>query len=720
MSASQSKTLWSKSSSLCLAKLPAGVQSAVTVALVFGFAAGPAVYAAAPSADRGVPSVLKWQQLPDLGPTGPTSMVVFAQWPPAAGTGVVAANDFLCTMTGPITEIHVWGGWYGDWVPADLTFVLSIHDNVPLARGGGGGPGDLLWMREFSQVEFTAQPYAKVDEGFYDPSGPYYEPFTDTVCWEYVFYVPAGEQFTQQGTPGDPVTYWLDVQALPGEEAYFGWKTTTLADQWNSMSFWTEGSEPTAGPWYPLFYPEGHDWSFDPLDLAFAIYGLPVDCEPTPDGSACQPASCPVAGDICQPSCMNYDPITGDTTVIACECGTPTDCHAEPGPTPGPSDPCIVPDNGTGTITLPPQGCEYLGPDEVHEIIDGLPPGTTIELDPIHMDFICGQPSAMCSGALPPGECEAPGGSLGGHFDCFDSTLDLTVSGTGLLLGFSRHLAVPVFAEVHTGPRNPGDPVQTFPNDMYRLMGELFGDPDFCTLRVMGGTDFGLPGPGQTTLTDLGGGLYNVDSFFDITYQIQFEGCPGSVLEGFAGTTTATITMATGRAVGTPTCVGTCQVGEVCETTVTVNADGTLDVCCDCVTTVCEPLPDGSACNDAVCTGPTEVCQASCMNHDPITGETTVIACECGTPTDCHAEPGPPVPNPCVQPDNGTGTVTLPPIGCDYIGPDDVHKIIDGLPPGTTIELDPIHMDFICSPQAAIECSVALPPGGCEALGGSL
>ena len=37
-----------------------------------------------------------------------------------------------------------------------------------------------------------------------------------------------------------------------------------------------------------------------------------------------------------------------------------------------------------------------------------------------------------------------------------------------------------------------------------RLQGELFGDPDFCTFRVTGGTDFGLPSPGHTTLTDLG------------------------------------------------------------------------------------------------------------------------------------------------------------------------------------------------------------------------
>jgi len=105
---------------------------------------------------------------------------------------------------------------------------------------------------------------------------------------------------------------------------------------------------------------------------------------------------------------------------------------------------------------------------------------------------------------------------------------------------------VDIFSEIHTGPRNPGDPVQTFPADYYRFQGQLFGDPDFCTFNIIAGSDFGLPSPGQTILTELPTGDFAVDSFFDITYQIEFEGCPGSALEGMAGTTTATIRMETG------------------------------------------------------------------------------------------------------------------------------------------------------------------------------
>ncbi len=216
---------------------------------------------------------------------------------------------------------------------------------------------------------------------------------------------------------------------------------------------------------------------------------------------------------------------------------------------PAVADPCEVVDDGTGTIALPPAGCDYLSPDEVHEIIDGLPPDTTIELAAIHKDFICSD-RAECSQLLPPGECEVPDPDVpGGHVDCFESTLELSLTGTGALETFSRTLFVPMQTEVHTGPRTPGDGVQDFDTEMVQLQGELFGDPDFCTLRVSAGSNNGLPSPGHTTLTRLGppGSDFAVDSFFDITYQIEYVGCPGSQLEGFGATTQGTIRMSAGE-----------------------------------------------------------------------------------------------------------------------------------------------------------------------------
>ena len=84
----------------------------------------------------------------------------------------------------------------------------------------------------------------------------------------------------------------------------------------------------------------------------------------------------------------------------------------------------------------------------------------------------------------------------------------------------------------------------TFDTDMTRLQGELPpGDPDFDLLRIVAGTGNGMPSPGHTTLTQLPNGNWNIDSFFDITYRIDFVGAPGGPYAGQSGSTTGTIRM---------------------------------------------------------------------------------------------------------------------------------------------------------------------------------
>ena len=354
----------------------------------------------------------------------------------------------------------------------------------------------------------------------------------------------------------------------------------------------------------------------------------------------------------------------------------------------GYSAPCIVPDNGTGTATMPPIGCGYTSPDEAFMIVEGLPVGTTLEMPGVWTNFSCCQSQCeFCSLTLAPGECEGVGGSLGGNFDCFESYLDLEVTGTGDLAGFHRTLSVLVVCEVHTGPRNPGDPVQTFNTVIYRLEGELFGDPDFCEFRIRAGEDFVLPSPGQTTLTQLPSGDFAVDSFFDITYQIEFEGCPDSQLADYAGITTGALRMQT---------------------------QGLIP---------CQPLPDGSACQPGDCLETGGQCLPVAVNHDPATGITLVTDCDCRDPQSCHVDYLPPVdcPTACVLPDNGTGTATLPPVGCEYASPDETFMIVDGLPAGTTMELPGIMKNFACCVATACPaCSMPFVSDECEMPGGSL
>jgi len=214
------------------------------------------------------------------------------------------------------------------------------------------------------------------------------------------------------------------------------------------------------------------------------------------------------------------------------------------------ADPCVINDP-SGTVTLPPEGCPYLTGDEVHEISMGLPPGTTIELAPIHKEFACSKRAfgPNCDIPIIPGlSCEMPGGDLGGNVDCFDSTLEFEIWGTGLLSTFHRIIQVGAPSVVDTAPRTPGDPVQSFDTEMVSLQGQLFGDPDFCVLNITAGSDNGLPpSTGHTTITNIGGNNWSVDSFFDVVYEIEFQGCPGSALEGYGGITQGRLRMQAGE-----------------------------------------------------------------------------------------------------------------------------------------------------------------------------
>jgi len=196
--------------------------------------------------------------------------------------------------------------------------------------------------------------------------------------------------------------------------------------------------------------------------------------------------------------------------------------------------PCNVPDHGTGTVTLPPAGCEYLSDSQVHEIINGLPPGTTIELAPIHKDFICEKT----------GVCDVPGGPLGGDTESFTSTGVFQLTGTGALAGWHRLLTVPLSVQIATAPRTPGAPVQSFRTDMQRIQGAIgSGDPDFSTFEIVGGTLNGFPSPGSTTLTRQSDGSFNVDSSFNVGFVIRFVGSSDGKLAGFGGTTQGQVVM---------------------------------------------------------------------------------------------------------------------------------------------------------------------------------
>lgn len=361
---------------------------------------------------------MHYPQLPDL-----------SGWDVNTNAPLVVADDWQCSESGPVKDIHFWGSWAGGVEGGINSFEVGIYsdipegDTIPYSR-----PGELLWRRTISNF-CTLPVQVPNGGGWYDQVSGGVFPGDHIRIFQYDIQLDSIDWFVQeQGT-----IYWLAISANVQDPAQTLWGWHSSIEHFNDDAAWS---------------------SLSPQ--------------------------------------------------------------------------CVAPDNGTGTVNLPPQDCPY-GSDGTVNIVNGLPPNTTIESTPLMFDY-----NNIQSG---------PGGTLGGEIITFDAILELTMTGTGDLAGFNRFIPMPVNVEIHTGPRTPGDPVQDFQCEMVLLQGQLFGDPDFDQLGIQAGSSVGLPSPGQTTLTQIRAGNWNVDSFFDIEYEIQFQGAPGSVLDGMSGVTTEILEM---------------------------------------------------------------------------------------------------------------------------------------------------------------------------------
>ena len=213
--------------------------------------------------DPGDGHKMHYPQLPD-----PTGWDVFADraqtWP--SGFGLVA-DDWECSESGPVSDIHIWGSWQGDGVDAITDVFVTIYADVPDPDGTGAlfsKPGDLLWDRRFLAEDMTVRPYGTGEQGWFIPDAQG-APASYTPNDHSLFHQINIDEIVDPFEQVEGTIYWLGIQVDHADAgALWGWKTTQ--DHWND--------DAVSYDQFPQVWHELHDpLSQESLDMAFVITG---------------------------------------------------------------------------------------------------------------------------------------------------------------------------------------------------------------------------------------------------------------------------------------------------------------------------------------------------------------------------------------------------------------------------------------------------------------
>jgi len=199
--------------------------------------------------NEGGPYKMHWPQLPN--PTGWDIDV----------THYTLADDWQCTETGPVKQVHLWISWTNDFVGVITNVHLSIHHNFP--GPPFSHPSELIWQDNFAPGQFKMRPYSSGIQGWYDPISNGWRRPDHTMIFQLNVPLKLTAPFVQQaGT-----IYWLDVK-LSVTNGLAGWKTSGSVHFMDDATVWNSGQS----IWQELRDPQEPTES---LDLAFVIDPIP-------------------------------------------------------------------------------------------------------------------------------------------------------------------------------------------------------------------------------------------------------------------------------------------------------------------------------------------------------------------------------------------------------------------------------------------------------------
>jgi PEP-CTERM motif len=179
------------------------------------------------------------------------------------------ADDWQCTQTGPVSDIHFWYSVAQDGGTQIGSVTATIYKDVPADTGPVplpySTPGDQVWSRTFDASQFTViDPYGTGAQGFADPQQglPAGWGQNDHQTFQQLNIVDIVDPFIQQ----EGTIYWLGLYVdWLGIQSPVGWKTS-------QDHFMDDAVFLNNGRWEELIDP----FTGQSLDMAFVITPEPA------------------------------------------------------------------------------------------------------------------------------------------------------------------------------------------------------------------------------------------------------------------------------------------------------------------------------------------------------------------------------------------------------------------------------------------------------------
>ena len=208
--------------------------------------------------EPGDPHKMHYPQLPD--PAG---------WDVKATPMYLCADDWMCSESGWVKDIHFWGSWLHGIEAPIASFVLTIYRDVPQGVDKPySHPGEPLWQR--TVPDFTMVPVIPPTlEGWYDPFQQIILMDDHQMYYRYDIELDSLDWFLQdEGT-----IYWLGIFAVVNGTGVEDWGWKSSLEHFNDDAVTSNIDIPD---YMELLEPPMFEQS---MDLAFVITGGPS----TPD-----------------------------------------------------------------------------------------------------------------------------------------------------------------------------------------------------------------------------------------------------------------------------------------------------------------------------------------------------------------------------------------------------------------------------------------------------